>query len=60
MIKDLFLLKPVDHRYPLMRDPTRNPRCYDYTDQERAELARQVDDLLRERGLEQEHGYYGA
>lgn len=46
--------------YPLMRDPKRNPKCYELTDQEREEAVQRVDQLLRERALEQTHGYYGA
>lgn len=59
MIKKLFG-KTTDHRYPLMRDPKRNPKCYELTDQERKEAAQRVDRLLRERAVEQTHGYYGA
>ena len=60
MIKKIFHTQ--DHKYPLMRDPTRNPRCYELTDKEREEAARRVDHLLRERAieLEQSHEYYGA
>ncbi len=47
-------------QYPLMRDPKRNPKCYELTDQEREEASRRVDQLLRERAVEQTHGYYGA
>jgi hypothetical protein len=58
MIKKFF--KTQDHKYPLMRDPKRNPRCYELTDKEREEAARRVDQLLRERTVEHSHGYYGA
>lgn len=58
MIQKLF--ETVDHHYPLMRDPQRQPKCYELTDQEREEAIQRVDQLLRERSVEQEHGYYGA
>ncbi len=59
MIKKLFKPQP-NFSYPLMRDPKRNPKCYELTDQEREEAARRVDQLLRERAIEHEQGYYGA
>ena len=59
MIKNVFKLKK-DLSYPLMRDPKRNPKCYELTDQEREEANRRVDELLRERSAENEQGYYGA
>lgn len=46
--------------YPLMRDPKRNPKCYELTDQEREEAVQRVDRILRERAIEHTHGYYGA
>ena len=46
--------------YPLMRDPTRQPKCYEMTDQERAEAVQRTEQLLKEKVLEQSHGYYGA
>jgi len=52
MIKKIFK-KTNDHRYPLMRDPQRNPKCYELTDQEREEAVRRVDGILRERAAEQ-------
>jgi hypothetical protein len=58
MIKNFF--KTQDHKYPLMRDPQRNPRYYELTDKEREEAARQVDRILRERDSEHAQGYYGA
>ena len=58
MIAKLFQKKQQD--YPLMRDPKGNPKCYELTDQEREEAARQVDRLLRERAAEQAQVYYGA
>ncbi len=59
MIKKLFKPQP-NFSYALMRDPKRNPKCYELTDQEREEAARRVDQLLRERAIEHEQGYYGA
>ncbi len=59
MIKKIFKLSK-DLTYPLMRDPKRNPKCYELTDQEREEAAQRVDQLLRERAVEQAHTYYGA
>lgn len=58
MIKKIF--KTQDHKYPLMRDLQRNPRCYELTDKEREEAIRQVDRILRERAIKNEQGYYGA
>ena len=59
MIKLLFKRAP-DHQYPLMRDPQRQPKCYELTDQEREEATRRVDQLLRDRDVERTHGYFGA
>ncbi len=59
MIKKLFKPQP-NFSYPQMRDPKRNPKCYELTDQEREEAVQRVDRILRERALEQTHGYYGA
>ncbi len=48
MIKKLF--NPQSNfQYPLMRDPKRNPKCYELTDQEREEAVQRVDKILRER-----------
>ena len=58
MIKKIF--KTTNHNYPLMRDPKRNPKCYELTDQERDEAVQRVDRILRERAIEHTHGYYGA
>jgi hypothetical protein len=58
MIKKIFKLSK-DQSYPLMRDPKRNPKCYELTDQEREEAIRRVDQILQEKNLEQ-HTYYGA
>jgi hypothetical protein len=46
--------------FPQQRDPRRNPKCYELTDEERLEAARRVDELLKERIREHEQGYYGA
>lgn len=59
MIKKLFKPHP-NNRYPVSRDPKRNPRCYELTDKEREEAIQRVDRILRERTAEHEHGYYGA
>jgi hypothetical protein len=59
MIKKIFKLSK-DLTYPLMRDPKRNPKCYELTDQERKEAAQRVDQLLRERTAKQTQTYYGA
>jgi hypothetical protein len=59
MIAQLFKPQPK-FDYPLMRDPKRNPKCYELTDQERAEAVERVDHILRERALENQQGYYGA
>jgi hypothetical protein len=58
MIAKLF--KSKSHNYPLMRDPKGNPKCYELTDQEREEAARQVDQLLQEKTAKQTQTYYGA
>jgi hypothetical protein len=44
--------------YPLMRDPKRNPKCYELTDTERLAAVELADKLLKE----QEHAdqYWGA
>ncbi len=59
MIKKIFKLSK-DQTYPLMRDPKRNPKCYELTDQEREEAVKRVDRILRERDAEHTQGYYGA
>jgi hypothetical protein len=45
--------------YPLMRDPARQPKCYDLTDQERVDAVRKADALLKEKQLLSTPGYYG-
>ena len=59
MIKKLFQPQP-NLTYPLMRDPARQPKCYEMTDQERAEAILRTEQLLKDRDQEQLHGYYGA
>jgi hypothetical protein len=59
MITKVFKLKK-DLNYPLMRDPKRNPKCYELTDQEREEAIQRVDRIIRERDIEYSQGYYGA
>ncbi len=59
MIKRLFQPQP-NLTYPLMRDPARQPKCYEMTDQERAEAIHRIAKLLKEKESEQSHGYYGA
>lgn len=46
--------------YPLMRDPKRNPKCYELTDVERLEAVKLADQLLKERELENANQYWGA
>jgi len=59
MLKKIFRSHP-NNRYPLMRDPKKNPRCYELTDKEREEAIQRVDRILRERDSEHAQGYYGA
>jgi len=56
MIKQTFL---TDRTYPLMRDPAGQPKCYELTDQERAEAVRRTEALLKEKRLLSTPGYYG-
>lgn len=35
--------------YPLMRDPKRDPKCYEMTDKEREEAIKRVDQLLQKK-----------
>lgn len=46
--------------YPLMRDPKRNPKCYELTDQEREEAVQRVDRILRERAVKQTQRHQGT
>ncbi len=47
MILKLFQTKP-NHQYPLMRDPQRNPKCYEMTEQEKLVALERVDQLIKE------------
>lgn len=46
--------------YPLMRDPQRNPKCYELTDNERLESIKLADQLLKEQELKKSNQYWGA
>ncbi len=41
------LRQSMNHQYPLMRDPQRQPKCYELTDEERAKAVQKVDQLLK-------------
>ena len=59
MIKDL--LKVDTLTYPLMRDPARQPKCYEMTEEERLEAVAQVAKLLEQRRRDEaSNTYYGA
>lgn len=59
MIKRLFQTVSLD--YPLMRDPARQPKCYEMTEEERLEAVTQVAELLKQRRCDQVmDAYYGA
>ncbi len=46
------LLKPQPNfSYPQMRDPKRNPKCYEMTDQEREEAVQRVEKVLANKKL---------
>ena len=45
--------------YPLMRDPARQPKCYEMTEQERVEAVKKTEALLKEKQLLSTPGYYG-
>lgn len=51
------LFQPMELDYPLMRDPQRNPKCYELTDREREEAVQRVDRIIRERDIEHSQGY---
>lgn len=59
MIMRLFKVRN-NHQYPLMRDPQRNPKCYEMTEQERKDALEKVEQLLKDRESEYSQGYYGA
>lgn len=50
----------TDHQYPLMRDPLRNPKCYEMTDSERFAAIARSDELLKQRVEHHVPGYTGA
>lgn len=45
--------------YPLMRDPARQPKCYEMTEQERIDAVKKIADLSKEKQLLSTPGYYG-
>ena len=53
-------IKSTDLSYPLMRDPARNPKCYELTDIERMAAVELADRLLKEQELENADQYWGA
>ena len=59
MIKRLFQTTLLN--YPLMRDPARQPKCYEMTEEERLEAVAQVAKLLEQRRRDDvQNTYYGA
>jgi hypothetical protein len=59
MIKDLLQVDTLT--YPLMRDPARQPKCYEMTEEERLEAVTQVAKLLEQRRRDKaKNTYYGA
>ena len=55
------LLRTTSLEYPLMRDPARQPKCYEMTEEERLEAVTQVAKLLEQRRRnEVMNTYYGA
>ena len=56
--------KLSDHRYPLMRQPDRMPRCYELTDEERLNKVREWNNRniwnTPELAKEDQHRYYGV
>jgi hypothetical protein len=51
-------IKNKDLSYPLMREPSRNPKCYELTDSERMDAVELADRLLKEK--EDANQYWGA
>jgi hypothetical protein len=43
------LRQSMNIQYPLMRDPQRQPKCYELTDDERMKAVEKVDQLLKSR-----------
>ena len=59
MIKKLLQIDTLT--YPLMRDPARQPKCYEMTEEERLEAVTQVAKLLEQRRRDEvQNTYYGA
>ena len=50
----------IDHRYPLMRDPLKNPKCYEMTADERLAALEKADKLLKQQTETDTFEYYGA
>ena len=55
MIKNLF-----NRGIETLRQPDRNPRCYELTDEERLERIREWSEEELDEDESKEHGYYGA
>lgn len=51
-------IKTKELSYPLIRDPKRNPKCYELTDTERMDAVELADRLLKEK--EAASQYWGA
>jgi hypothetical protein len=47
MITKLFRPQP-NLTYPLMRDPKRNPKCYEMTEEEQLQAVKQIAERLRQ------------
>lgn len=59
MIKRILGVNTLD--YPLMRDPARQPKCYEMTEEERLQAVTQLAKLLQQRRRDEaENTYYGA
>ncbi len=54
MLKFLFQKSRNNLNYPLMRDPLRNPRCYELTETERKQALKLADSLLK-KSMVKEH-----
>ncbi len=52
--------RQANHQYPLMRDPLRNPKCYEMTDDERLAALARSDELLKQRVANHVPNYFGA
>ena len=55
MIKNLF-----NRGVETLRQPDRNPRCYELTDEERLERIREWSEEELAEDESEQHGYYGA